>query len=263
MARGESYKEFTEKFKAKKTTDDCYTPENIYKVVCDWVVDKYNLDGVKIVRPFYPGGDYKSFAYSDNTVVIDNPPFSILSEIKDFYIKNNIKFFLFAPHLTIFSSCRNKICSVLTSNKIIYENKAVVNTSFITNLEDDDILIYMSEDLRDKINFENNKNRKKARKFTFKTPKYPENVITSAGLGKFICGETRIKRNECFFTRRLDDMKSESKTIFGGGFLVSDNVKGELLRNKAVLEERKPIKLQQEFWVLSEREREIIDGLSH
>ena len=58
-------------------------------------------------------------------------------------------------------------------------------------------------------------------------------------------------------------MKSESKTIFGGGFLVSDNVKGELLRNKAVLEERKPIKLQQEFWVLSEREREIIDGLSH
>lgn len=102
MARGESYKEFIEKFKSKKTTDDCYTPENIYKTVCDWVVDKYKLDGMKIVRPFYPGGDYKSFAYSDNTVVIDNPPFSILSEIKDFYIKNNIKFFLFAPHLTIF-----------------------------------------------------------------------------------------------------------------------------------------------------------------
>lgn len=57
-------------------------------------------------------------------------------------------------------------------------------------------------------------------------------------------------------------MKSESKTIFGGGFLVSDNVKGELLRNKAVLEERKPIKLQQGFWVLSERELDIIKDLS-
>ena len=71
LARGESYKEFVEKFKAKKTTDDCYTPENIYKVVCDWVVDKYNLSGMKIVRPFYPGGDYKNFDYSDDTVVID------------------------------------------------------------------------------------------------------------------------------------------------------------------------------------------------
>lgn len=262
MARGESYKEFTEKFKVEKTTDDCYTPENIYKVVCDWVVDKYNIAGMKIVRPFYSGGDYKNFDYSDDTVVIDNPPFSILRDIKNFYIKNNIKFFLFAPHLTIFSSDRSGITYVLTNSSIVYENKADINTSFVTNLEDDDILIYMSEDLRDKIKLENNKNREKKRKINFKTPKYPENVITSAGLGKFICGETRIKRNECFFTRCLDDMKSAGKTIFGGGFLVSDNVKGELLRNKTVLEARKPTKLQQKFWELSERELDIIKDLS-
>lgn len=27
------YKEFVDKFKPKKTTDDCYTPENVYKAV--------------------------------------------------------------------------------------------------------------------------------------------------------------------------------------------------------------------------------------
>ena len=30
------YREFVEKFKQKKTTDDCYTPENIYDCVADW-----------------------------------------------------------------------------------------------------------------------------------------------------------------------------------------------------------------------------------
>ena len=29
------YQAFVDKFKPKKTTDDCYTPENIYKVVLD------------------------------------------------------------------------------------------------------------------------------------------------------------------------------------------------------------------------------------
>ena len=33
MARGESYKEFVEKFKPKKTTDDCYTPPEIWDVI--------------------------------------------------------------------------------------------------------------------------------------------------------------------------------------------------------------------------------------
>ena len=35
MARGESYEEFVEKFKIKKTTDDCYTPKNVYEIVLD------------------------------------------------------------------------------------------------------------------------------------------------------------------------------------------------------------------------------------
>lgn len=67
----------------KLTTDDCYTPHDVYDVVLDWVIDKYNLqDDTKIVRPFYPGGNYKEFDYPTNCVVIDNPPFSILASIR-------------------------------------------------------------------------------------------------------------------------------------------------------------------------------------
>ena len=38
------YKTFVDKFKPKKTTDDCYTPENIYSVVLEWVVKEYGIN---------------------------------------------------------------------------------------------------------------------------------------------------------------------------------------------------------------------------
>ena len=37
----EEYNDFIEKFEAKKTTDDCYTPEIIYDSICDWVCSEY------------------------------------------------------------------------------------------------------------------------------------------------------------------------------------------------------------------------------
>lgn len=51
------YAAFVEKFKPKKTTDDCYTPENIYDVVADWVAEEYGADRDAFVRPFWPGAD--------------------------------------------------------------------------------------------------------------------------------------------------------------------------------------------------------------
>ena len=107
MALGESYEEFVEKFKPKKTTDDCYTPPRVYEAVKDWVVKEYGIDPTKIVRPFYPGGDYERFEYPEGGVVLDNPPFSILSKILRFYDERGIAYFLFAPTLTIFSSAKN------------------------------------------------------------------------------------------------------------------------------------------------------------
>lgn len=137
QAKFEDYDGFVEKFKPKKTTDDCYTPSIIMDAVNNWVANEYHLDKVKFVRSFYPGGDYKNCEYS-GSVVVDNPPFSILSEIIKFYAEKNIKFFLFCPTLTC---CRyGDIATVLPVGVgITYENGAVINTSFVTNCEPHEI----------------------------------------------------------------------------------------------------------------------------
>lgn len=56
----EEYKAFIDKFKPKKTTDDCYTPPNVYEAVLGWAVNEYGIDPENIVRPFWPGGTSKS-----------------------------------------------------------------------------------------------------------------------------------------------------------------------------------------------------------
>lgn len=104
MAKSKTYEEFVEKFKPKKTTDDCYTPDYIYDVIKDWAVKEYGIDESKIVRPFWPGGDYESFDYVEDCVVLGNPPFSIISKIAGFYEKRGIKYFLFAPGLMLSAS---------------------------------------------------------------------------------------------------------------------------------------------------------------
>ena len=58
------YAAFVEKFKPKKTTDDCYTPPNIYEVVLSWVVSRYGIDRENVMRPFWPGGDYQRETYT-------------------------------------------------------------------------------------------------------------------------------------------------------------------------------------------------------
>ena len=53
------YDGFVDKFKPKKTTDDCYTPPAVYEAVIDYVNRNVSpLEGREIVRPFWPGGDY-------------------------------------------------------------------------------------------------------------------------------------------------------------------------------------------------------------
>lgn len=153
--KSKTYEEFVEKFKPKLTTDDCYTPPEVYEAVKSWAVKEYKLGDREIVRPFYPGGDYEHFTYNDNAAVIDNPPFSILSKIIDFYLERGINFFLFAPHLTLFSGNRN-ICYLITGAKIIYENGANVSTSFITNM--DEYKIKVVPDLLKKIDTAQHKN---------------------------------------------------------------------------------------------------------
>lgn len=134
----EDYSTFVDKFETKKTTDDCYTPPKVYDAVRDFVHREVcNLDGKTIVRPFFPGGDFENFEYPENCVVIDNPPFSIMAKIVRFYTSNRIPFFLFAPALTVFSGqggTWDKTTAIVCGVNVIYENKASVCTSFITNM---------------------------------------------------------------------------------------------------------------------------------
>ena len=75
------YDGFVEKFEPKKTTDDCYTPPAVYDAVLGWLRENVDIENRVIVRPFYPGGDFERFEYPDGCVVVDNPPFSIITKI--------------------------------------------------------------------------------------------------------------------------------------------------------------------------------------
>ena len=88
------YDSFVAKFEPKKNTDDCYTPPLVYAAIRDWVCDRYDIDPACIVRPFFPGGDFVNYDYPEGCLVLDNPPFSILSEICKFYLAKDIPYFL-------------------------------------------------------------------------------------------------------------------------------------------------------------------------
>lgn len=242
----EEYEEFVDKFKPKLTTDDCYTPENVYAVVRDWAVREYGLEGAEIVRPFYPGGDYEHYKYPDDCVVIDNPPFSILSEICRFYTRRGIHFFLFAPTLTLFSTASGKANYILTGVKATYENGANINTSFVTNMGE--YKIDTAPELRAAFKAENAKN-KKAGVADLPVYTYPDEVITSKSywLGKY--GQRfRVKADECHFIRELDAQKAQDKSIYGAGFLLAEKAAAE--------------KVNAHVWELSERERQIVKEMS-
>ena len=246
------YEGFVEKFKPKKTTDDCYTPDNVYAAARDWAVRKYRLEGAEIVRPFWPGGDYEAFDYPASCVVIDNPPFSIISKIVRFYHANRIDYFLFAPYLTnlgIGAGCAG-VNHVIAPCTIQYENGAGVATSFVTNLGDDFIL--SAPDLMDAIEKANNENLKAVKK---SLPKYvyPDCVVTSAAVG-YLCKHHTpfaLKRSECTFIRKLD--AQGDKTIFGGGLLLSERAAAE----RAAAERAAAERAAATVWTLSPREREI------
>lgn len=247
MATGETYEEFVEKFKPKLTTDDCYTPPLVYEAVKDWAVNEYQLEGREVIRPFYPGGDYENYDYPENCVVIDNPPFSILAKIKEFYMTRKIDYFLFAPHLTLFSSV-DLVCSfVVADADVIYANGAKVPTSFVTNM--DYSYIRTAPELKravEKASVEAAKIDKKEKpKY-----KYPKNVISAALLGKYSNADFKLTREECYYVRALDNQRAAGKSIFGNGFLISGGKAAELKAAELAIE-----------WQLSERERAIVAEL--
>lgn len=250
------YNAFVDKFKPKKTTDDCYTPPNIYDAIAGWVAEEYGLNRADFVRPFYPGGDYQRFNYPPGAVVVDNPPFSILSEIIRFYLFKRISFFLFAPALVIFSMTGARCCAVITQVDITYENGACVKTSFATNL--DGSAARSAPSLYARIKAANAENLRALHK-ELPIYKYPPEVLTASKMEPLSrCGvDFRIPRDKTFFIRKLDAQSPHNKVIFGAGFLLSDTMAAQAAAAQAAA--ARDVRI----WELSERERAICSALDN
>lgn len=265
------YQAFTDKFKPKLTTDDCYTPDNIYEVVRNWVFEHYSLPAdTPVVRPFWPGGDYQAEEYPEGCVVIDNPPFSILGEIEAYYLEAGIRFFLFAPGTCLFKAY-DGLKYIIADTQILYHNGAKVNTSFVTNLGE--YLIETAPDLTEAVKAVNKINLRAEKK---ELPKYtfPMEVVTAAQCKWYAAHGTvfRVRPEEAHFVRKLDDQERAKKTIFGAGFLLSERAAAERAAAERTAAERAAVEraaaeraaaeaASATVWVLSDREKEIIRSL--
>lgn len=248
------YEDFKGKFKPKLTTDDCYTPPAVYDAVLQYAVDKYGLQGRPIVRPFYPGGEYRMEYYPDNCVVIDNPPFSILSQICNFYTDRGIDFFLFAPTLTLFSTGAGQMNYVIAGETITYDNGAKVNTSFVTNLGE--YKIEGDPDLAMAIKAAD-RAEQGGEKRTLAKYDYPPVVVTGARLQTYVKKGARVKIKSAAFIREMDSQKGCKKAIYGSGFLISER-DAEMVRAEMVR-----VETPGTVWQLSDKEKEIVRRLGN
>ena len=241
----EEYAAFVEKFKPKKTTDDCYTPEPVYNAVADWVANEYHVDRTRFVRPFWPGANYRRTEYPADCIVVDNPPFSLRSEIVSFYVQHGIKFFIFSPALSLLSDARLCcVCHIAVGAQIIYENGAVVPTSFETNLEN--CILRSAPDLYDAIQ------AVQPKKKTVPKYEYPFEVVTAAWCQRMSQRGVNYRLERGQFIGLLDAQKQHGKTIFGGGLLVGEKEAKEREAKERVI-----------VWKLSEREKTIVKELSN
>ena len=266
----EDYKKFVDKFKPKLTTDDCYTPQNIYEVIRDWALAHYGLQGAPVVRPFYPGGDYEHETYPDGCVVIDNPPFSILSQICRFYMERGIRFFLFAPALTLFSIAAGTCNYLPIAANVTYENGANVRTSFVTNLGN-----YKIETVPELWRLVDDLNAQNTSENKTELPGYiyPDCVLTPiliAPTAKWIT--LRVRAEDASFIRALDAQRDHGKGIYGTAFLLSEKAAAEkaaaekaaaekAAAEKAAAEKAAAEKREQFVWELSDREKAIVAAL--
>lgn len=230
-----------------KTTDDTYTPRDVYDAVVRYVGSVCDLSDKVILRPFFPGGDYEHSDYPPNGVVIDNPPFSMFTAICGFYTLHHIPFFIFGPALTI-SSCCKYCTAVIVGRAITFENGAQVPCSFASNLFAD-TMIMTAPQLDNLLAGCPSQNRKK------NLPKYdyPEEVLSVSDMQTISRGgiEFAVSRSECDIIRKLDNHPQRGG-LFGDHFLLS-----------AAKTAAKTAALNVIHIALSAREQRIVDKLSN
>lgn len=271
----EEYEAFVDKFKPKLTTDDVYTPENIYAALRDWARDHYGIGDAPLVRPFYPGGDYQAYDYPEGCVVLDNPPFSILSQICAWYDEKHIRYLLFAPGLTLFSINAGRSNYLPVGCPILYSNGASISTSFVTNMGP--WKIELCPELYEALDNANTANRDGAAA-NLPVYAYPDAVacVTINRLCKH--GQAlQISAKDAVFIRALDAQREAGKAIYGGGFLLSDkaaaqrtaaekaadalNAASQALLEKKMVEDEETARSSAVKWELSDRELAIIAAM--
>ena len=203
------------------------------------------MGGRTVVRPFWPGGDFENFDYPADCVVIDNPPFSIISKVVKFYAEHNIDYFLFAPHLTCIGirAAHSHIC---VGAQVTYDNGAKVSTSFVASKGP---LIRSAPDLYRILDEANAANIKAKKAPPLPVYTYPDNVLTSSAVALFSKYGIEYREDIGVFVPAMDAQREVGKGIFGGGYIVPE----EAVR-KARETARKAQKEKSQRWELSMRE---------
>ena len=246
------YESFVAKFHLNpKTTDDCYTPKDVYEAVVKYVGTVIDMSDKVILRPFFPGGDYEHCDYPDNGVVIDNPPFSIFTKIVAFYSMHKIPFFLFGPGMTITSCC--KYCTaVIADNSMIFENGANVRINYASNLFGD-LAVITAPLLHDLVSQCPSQNRKVG----LQQFRYPTETLRVSELHTICSGgiEFKLRRDEVVLAKKLDNKGG----TFGDIFLISPErgAEKEAARLRAQEAAKQAIQIE-----LSPRERRIVERLN-
>ena len=252
------YESFLAKFADNpKTTDDCFTPKDVYEAVVQYVGTIVDLSDKVILRPFFPGGDYENAVYPENGIVIDNPPFSMFLPIVKFYTAREIPFFLFGPGMTIVWA--SKYCTVLCiNNNIVFENGASVACNFASNLFGD--VVAMTAPLLSELIAKCKSQNTKQKQSQYI---YPANMLCVSDLQAICKGgiDFAVRRSETHMIDKMD-LHPKKCNIFGTRFLVSDDVrrrKDEALEQSRIEQERQGTFVQIE---LSVKEKHIIERLN-
>ncbi len=261
------YEAFINKFKPRHTTDECYTPEYIYTALLGWLQDEGHITpATPIIRPFYPEGDYTRLdQYTPGAIVVDNPPFSIITPITRFYLQHNIPFFLFCPSLTSFAIAKNNpdATIIIVNLQIIYDNGAIVNTAFVTNLPAfQPYAAITAPDLYNRLDQAQRTARAEVReKKALPRYQYPANLVTATILHRIACTiPFQIPRAQSHPISSLAAQRPLHKVIFGSGLLIPDTLAAQL---QAAQLQAAPLPATQPSIVfpLSEDEKAIIKDL--
>lgn len=249
------YESFVAKFTdTAKTTDDCYTPRDVYEAVVKYVSTITNMSDKVILRPFYPGGDYLNAEYPENGIVIDNPPFSMFTKICKWYSSFGIPFFLFGPGLTITSACR--YCTAVVINEsVTFENGACVRLNFASNLYGETMI--MTAPVLGSMIAECPSQKPKKPLPSFE---YPNEVLSVSDMQTIARNgiEFSVSRDECRIIRDLD-LHPKKGGLFGDHLLISTTkaIEKEAAKKNKVTGERNATLIP-----LSDRERKIITQLT-